>query len=59
MLNSTRDNNMQLDSLPSLKDDDELFEDNDKLVGLEENFDVMETLIPLMITYGQYVLQDL
>jgi hypothetical protein len=50
---------MQLDSLPSLKDDDELFEDNDKLVGLEEIFDVMETLIPLMITYGQYVLQNL
>jgi hypothetical protein len=42
---------MDLDSLPSLEVDDDLFEDNDVLFGMEDNFDVMEMLIPLTITY--------
>jgi hypothetical protein len=50
---------MDLDSLPSLEVDYDLIDNNDVLDGMEETFDVMETLIPLMITYSQFVLQDL
>jgi hypothetical protein len=59
------DDDMDLSTLPSVDSDDPIedldptFGEEEDVFGEEDKFDAINTLLPLMVVYGEYIVTDL